>query len=185
MDATRVPPGPEIAVLSVSASLCASSPPTPSCAHASISASICAEVTRQRAASCTSTQSCAWAPRAISARNPPSTVSARVGPPHSTLKNEGLAYPCKKWSPGATATSVPRRRATPAKAASVCNTIGWPATGWYCLGRPGLVACAWADTARTPMPAQGSKAQRSPDTEGDTLADAPKGGIGGSVMGAF
>ena len=89
--ATRTPPGPSIEVFSVSASLWASRPPTPSVAQVSIKVSICAEVMRQRAASCTSTQSCGCAPRASSAFSPPSTVSARVGPPHSTLKKEGWA----------------------------------------------------------------------------------------------
>jgi len=42
------------------------------------------------------------------------------------------------------------RRATAAKAASVCNTMGCPATGWYCFG--------WAVPARAPLPAQGIKA---------------------------
>ena len=187
VEATRTPPGPSMEVLSVSASLCASSPPTLSPAHWSMSASICSEVTRQRAASCTSTQSPGCAPRSSSALRPPSTVSARVGPPHSTTKNAGWAWASRKRSPGATATSVPSRRPTPAKAASVCSTIGWPATRWYCLGSGAVgaladsaaagenaatvdactgCACAAkpapAGTARDPTPAQGTSAQKRP-----------------------
>jgi hypothetical protein len=61
-------------------------------------------------------------------------------------------------SPGATATSVLRKRSTPAKAASVCSTSGRPATGRYCLGKAAS-PCAPAP-ARAPVPAHGSSAQK-------------------------
>ena len=82
----RAPPAPVTAVLTVSGILCASRPPTLSSAHSPISALICVAVTRQRAASCTSTQSSAWAPRSSRARSAPITVCARVAPPQGTVK---------------------------------------------------------------------------------------------------
>ena len=53
-------------------------------------------------------------------------------------------------TPGDTTASTWWMRATRANAASVCATIGWPATRWYCFG------CAVP--AREPVPAQGSRA---------------------------
>ena len=51
---------------------------------------------------------------------------------------------------GATTTSVREMRRTAASAASVCQTIGWPAMRSYCLG-----PCV---PARLPVPAQGTRA---------------------------
>ncbi len=93
-------------------------------------------------------------------------------------KRPGAAWPSKKSSPGATTTSVPRRRATPAKAASVCSTMGWPATLWYCLGS----ACPASPpgcrtTARDPgAPAQGSSGPEVRRASGMAAGRKPRPG---------
>ncbi|MDB5885536.1 MAG: mfd [Polaromonas sp.] len=141
--------------LSVSGRRCASKPPTSSCWQSSISWLICAGVTRQRAASCTSTQSLACAPDRRRASSPARTLPARLAPPHAATSNGLSAIASKNPSPGATTTSVRASRPTRRKAARVCSTIACPATAWYCLAAPK------AETpARLPCPAQGIRAKK-------------------------
>ena len=156
---------PSRALLSVSASLSANRPPTSSQRQASISALICTGVMRQRAASCTSTQSCGAPPRASRAFKPFSTLRARVAPPHWAIDmgtDEPMALnlaESRKSSPSATTTRIPSSDSTSPNAASVCTTNGLPATGWYCFGE--------ADSARLPAPAQGTSAQRRGAVNGE------------------
>ena len=81
-----------------------------------------------------------------------STLSARDAPPQGATTVRAAASLCSAPSPGATTTSTLAIRCTGPNAASVCRTIGAPATGWYCLG------CAVP--AREPVPAQGSSAKQ-------------------------
>jgi hypothetical protein len=114
-----------------------------------MSESIRAGVMRQRAASCTSTQSWRVAPTRVSSYRPLATLAARVAPPQGTTSAD-VGLRSKKPSPGATTTTVLAMRLTAANAASVCHTIGWPAMRSYCLG-PGV-------PARLPVPAHGTRA---------------------------
>ena len=85
-------------------------------------------------------------------RNP--TTSALVVPCGGATRAasaEVVGLRSKKPSPGATTTSVRAMRFTPAKADSVCQTMGWPPTRSYCLGP--------AVPARLPLPAQGMRAK--------------------------
>jgi hypothetical protein len=94
---------PAASLLSVSANRCASSPPTASCWQASIKALIWAGVTRQRAASCTSTQS--WAAPPFQQRL---QAVAHAGGPGGAATIRPLANGgskgTRKSSPGATTT---------------------------------------------------------------------------------
>ena len=116
--------------------------------------SISAGVTRQRAASCTSTQSCVdGAGAAQLAQAVAHAGGARGAAAGAPPAPEVRQLRSKKPSPGATTTSVRGdARARAAKAASVCQTIGWPATRSYCLGP--------AVPARLPVPAQGISAKK-------------------------
>ena len=151
---------PSCSCFRVSGSLSASRPPTVSSQQASISPSICVAVTRQRAASCTSTQSWACAPCSCKAFRPFNTVWALVEPPQAATDTMA-PYDSKNVSPADTTTKVPASRRTPRKAAKVCSTMGLPATDAYCLGP--------SARAREPLPAQGTSAHRrgvgAPDTE--------------------
>jgi hypothetical protein len=146
--------------LSVSASGSASRPPTASGRQASISASTRAGVTRQRAASWTSTQSWSAAPCARSAARPLKTLSARVAPPQAAIETE--ASGASVSSPADTTTSTRAMRGTAVNAASVWRTIGAPASVWYCLG------CAVP--ARVPVPAQGTSARQRGGGRGEDAA---------------
>jgi hypothetical protein len=120
----------------VSASLAAPAARPPHRAwQASISASICAGVTRQRAASCTSTQSCARTPWASAAPGRSAHSSASRAPPqgtHSTVRRVGGV---QKMSPGATTTSVPvSKRATPCKRGQRVQHHGLPGHHLVLLG---------------------------------------------------
>mmetsp|Transcript_6870 Transcript_6870/g.16867 ORF Transcript_6870/g.16867 Transcript_6870/m.16867 type:complete len:307 (-) Transcript_6870:316-1236(-) len=120
---------------SVSATGWASRPPTGSCWQASINASTHPGCSRQRAASCTSTQSSSSAPRARNSARPPSTLSARLAPPTRATQagHDGTAA-SKRSSVGESTTSVCVRRGTAARAASVWASRGRPAMYTYCLG---------------------------------------------------
>ena len=118
---------PSRACLSVSGKRWASRPPTASPAQACTRRSICAGVTRQRAASCTSTQSCGRAPCCSSHSNALNTVIALVAPAHSAMLKvafSGGKACVARWTPaassGATATTTALNWGTLAKAASVC-----------------------------------------------------------------
>ena len=141
---------PPRSVLSVSTSFCASRPPTSSPSQASIRLSIICGVIRQRAASCTSTQSRLSAPSLRSSCRPLTTLIALDSPPQAAAVT-GAKLRLKKPSPCATTTRVLAMRLTAAKAASVCITIGLPAIGSYCLGP--------VVPARLPWPAQGIRAK--------------------------
>ena len=141
---------PPTSVFSVSASGSASSPPTASRQQAASKRVIWAGVIRQRAASCTSTQSVGPAPLANKASRPFCTLWTRLAPPQCATANAAAPVGAKNVSPGATTTSVRVTAGTAANAASVCITNGWPATSSYCLG--------WAVAARLPLPAHAIRA---------------------------
>src|SRR5450830_1373631 len=154
---------PAAPLLSVSASGWASRPPTGSFQQASIRARTWAGVIRQRAASCTSTQSSATAPRVLSTPSPFNTLSAREAPPLSAAWQPSARPACSRvLSPGATTTSTPARPGVAAKAARVWPTRGCPARGWYCLGP--------TEPAREPEPAQGISTQQRGEA-GDEAVD--------------
>ena len=77
------------ACLSVSGKGKANMPPTGSVTQACIKRSINSGVIRQRAASCTSTQSCVEAPSDAKACRPLCTVWARVAPPQAARSQLG------------------------------------------------------------------------------------------------
>ena len=147
---------PACSALRVSATGKASKPPTSSSAQAASSRATHSGRNKQRAASCTSTQSCARAPRARNSARPWATVSARLLPPVRAIQPRSPAKPGTAFSnpvsSGASTTSVAASCGTWASAARVCATSGRPATGMYCLG-PSL-------PARLPLPAHGTRAKK-------------------------
>ena len=119
-------------------------------AQASIRRSIRSGVIRQRAASCTSTQSCSVAPARAQLVQAVGDAGRARGAAAGHDQRRVVGLRSKKPSPGATTTSGPGDALAPrAKAASVCQTMGWPAMRSYCLG-----PCV---PARLPVPAQGIK----------------------------
>ena len=152
-------------------------PPTASGKQASIRASTCAGVIRQRAASCTSTQSASRTPRARKACKPWNTLCARVLPPQSARSKwagQGAPWGHTKSSPGESTTKPPTTRGTAPKAARVCKTRACPAMGWYCLG--------WAVPARLPAPAQGTRTKQRGGAAGSKGAKWRRGASGTAVM---
>ena len=141
--------------LSVSGSACASRPPTSSCSQASIRASISVGVIRQRAASCTSTQSCVGRRRRVLSSQQPVAHAggARGAADRSRHRPAPGSVDCARRS---------RRRAPPPPRCWRCGRASArrppgcarPSAGRRCA----RTAWARAVPARLPVPAQGIRA---------------------------
>ena len=134
----------------------ASRPPTASCWQLCINCVMCAGVIRQRAASCTSTQSSGCAPLYSRCCRPLRTLSARLAPPMGACAMRcvsmwaGTGNCANQLSCAASTSKMRSMLAQALNAASVCHSRACPANGWYCLGM-------WLPL-RLPLPAQGISA---------------------------